>query len=484
MRLSREPSDTADGYGDGPVADKHPSHAPDNDPFDLRLAWMWDHSTNWVPRTWGEQNTGASNPYTKRPAAFLADHVRMIDFLADNGFDAACVVGLFRDAHGGEDYARRLIDHGRSKGVDVFPMVGLYAYGGVYYEGDHKYCLDTFLREHPDCIAVDEKGAPRTKPLGLFGPKTVLHACPSKPEVLAFVAESVRWAFETFDLAGMEIETSDLGVCQCPQCRERRRLPANGFSTEDMVVYYDACVQAARSVNPNALMILETYAHFARGGGPQPPVFGRRLADADRAQVAKFPSGCAVQWYANLGLGPAGAVKIHCKESDGFEWDEHDRSPYEGLNVMRTDGGTQWASFRHDLFVEEFREIIVRSARSGVRGISMNGECPAENPTDLLNYRAFDYFSRSWPTPSVDEFLDDEAAPLLGGPDRARRFFDIFQKNEYSDAAIDEIRKIEADLPAEIHLRWAWLARWLLESHVRQQAQAQIKQMGVDAEIG
>ncbi len=454
------------------------------DPFELRLAWTWDHSTNWVPRAWGSQNAGASNPYTKRPGTFLADYVRLIDFLAANGFNAVCIIGFFRDAHGGEDYARRIADYGLAKGVKVLPMVGLCSYGGIYYEGDHKHGLDTFLRNHPDCIAVNDKGEPDVRPLGLFGPKVVTHACPSKKEVLEFIAESVHWAIKTFPIAGMEIETSDLGVCQCKQCKERRQLPSLGFSIEDMVMYYDACVAAARTAKPDALMVLETYAHFARGGQSEPPVFGRRLTPPQLAQIAKFPPGCAVQWFAGLGLGTAAAVKIRCKESDAFDWDKKDRSPYPGLNVMRTDAGTQWASFRHDLFVEELREMIVRSIGSKVRGISMTGECAAENPTDYLNYRAFHYFSQTVPVRSMDDFLADEAGPYLGGQGKARRFFEIFQKQEYSEKIIKEIQKIGSGLPADIYLRWAWLAQWLQQTQVRKEAQAKIKNLGLDVEIG
>jgi len=461
-----------------------PNSAGTKSPFDLRVVWTWDHSTNWVPRAWGNQNAGASNHYTKRPATFLADHVRMIDFLAANGFDAAAIIGFFRDGHGGEDYARRVADYGMAKGVKILPMVGLCAYGGIYYEGDHKYSLEKFLREHPDCVAVNEKGEPDIRALGFFGPKPIAHACASKKEVVDFIAESVYWAVKNFSIAGVSIETGDTGVCHCPRCKERRQLPALGFSTEDMILYYPACVQAARAARPDALMILETYAHFARGGQNETPIFGRRLTPGHIEQIAKFPSGCAAQWFAGLGLGKAAAVKIRCPESDAFDWDEYDRSPYPGLNIMRTDGGTQWASFRHDLFIEEFREMIVRSAASGVRGLSMNGECAAETPTDYLNYRAFKYFSDQVPVRSTDQFMADEAALLLGGLERARRFVEIFQAGEYSDATNEEIRKIAADLPTEIYLNWAWLAQWTAQTRVRKEAQTQVKALGVDAEVG
>jgi len=67
---------------------------------------------------------------------------------------------------------------------------------------------------------------------------------------------------------------------------------------------------------------------------------------------------------------------------------------------------------------------------------------------------------------------------------RARRFVEIFQAGEYSDATNEEIRKIAADLPTEIYLNWAWLAQWTAQTRVRKEAQTQVKALGVDAEVG
>ena len=435
-------------------------------PFDLRMVWTWDHSTNWMPGAFGSQNMGASNVYTKRAETFLVDYMRLIDFLSENGFDAVGIAGFFRDAHGGEQSARTIAEYGLKKGVKVMPIFGLCGYGGIYYEGNHRYSLEKFLADHPELIGVKEDGSPMIYDFGLCGPKPVRHACPSRKEVLEFVAEGIHWVTKHFPIAGMLVETGDTGTCQCSRCRDRRTIPAQAISTEDMVMYYHRCAEAAKVANPEVMMILETYAHFAKGGPDGPLRFGRRLSENDRKQVARFPPACAVQWYADLGLGTDVCLKIHCKEEDAFGWDHTDQSPYPELNIMRTHYSSNWGSFRHDLAIEDIRMLVVKCFESGVRGISMFGESAADHPTDYLNYRAFQYFSAAYPIRSVAEFMRDEAAAILGGVDKAQRFVEIFRSEDCSEAVIDEIRRICSGEKVAVFLRWAWLGRWVQRARV------------------
>ena len=82
----------------------------------------------------------------------------MVDWCAENRVDAIGIVGLLRDRHGGVETARELCAYAREKGIFVYIIAGLYAYGGMYYEGGHKYCLDRFLEKNPECAARDEQG--------------------------------------------------------------------------------------------------------------------------------------------------------------------------------------------------------------------------------------------------------------------------------------------------------------------------------------
>ncbi len=52
--------------------------------------------------------------------------------------------------HGGAKAARDLCLYARDRGVGILPGVGLCSYGGYYFEGDHPFNLDTYLRRHPE----------------------------------------------------------------------------------------------------------------------------------------------------------------------------------------------------------------------------------------------------------------------------------------------------------------------------------------------
>ena len=119
-----------------------------------RFGWCWDHSTNWTPAVHGRQTFGANQSYEKRPEVFLSDYKRLLDFLGRKGFVGLCVWGLLRESHGGVEAAREIVRYGRGRGVAVTPGVGLFTYGGAFYEGRHDYNLETFALKHPECIAV------------------------------------------------------------------------------------------------------------------------------------------------------------------------------------------------------------------------------------------------------------------------------------------------------------------------------------------
>ena len=144
-----------------------------------RMFWNWDHSTNWCENVPGAQTIGVGNAYTKgygtKGGFFEKDFRRVVDWCAAHDMQAICVAGLLRARHGGLDPAtkwcrftsqagidatRRLCGYAQEKGVRVCIIGGLFAYGGAYYEGDHKYSLDRFLEANPDCMARTASGSP------------------------------------------------------------------------------------------------------------------------------------------------------------------------------------------------------------------------------------------------------------------------------------------------------------------------------------
>jgi len=88
------------------------------------------------------------------------------------------------------------------------PGVGTNWYGGVYYEGNHRYNIETFLQEHPDARSVDEKGSLRMNSI-----------CPLHPRFTDWLREGVQWLFREFAIGGANLENAISWFAIAPAAR-------------------------------------------------------------------------------------------------------------------------------------------------------------------------------------------------------------------------------------------------------------------------
>jgi len=158
------------------------------------LLWSWDSRMTWDDEPSNIQTRMAVADkkflYSKRPESYLAGFRRLVDYCAAQGIWGIVIWGFLRDSHGGIDAARDLCAYARDNGVAILPGAGLCSYGGYYYEGEHPYNLDTYLRAHPgrgSVARVDGDG--RT-----VGP--VLD--PSLEANRRWWREGLEWMIETF----------------------------------------------------------------------------------------------------------------------------------------------------------------------------------------------------------------------------------------------------------------------------------------------
>ncbi len=206
-----------------------------------RLLWTWDHSTNWYLEQVGLQEIGALNYYSKPADGFLKDYRRLIDFMSLHRIGGVTIYGFLRDNHGGVEAAQELCRYAAERGVRILPGVGINAYGGIYWEGQHRYNLTNWLSQHPELRAsFDKPIAFRLPELPeLWFPETSYTdaACPSKPENARYHAEAIQWLTETFEIGGINFETGDYGVCNCVDCSARRSTDET-WSHRDMALLY------------------------------------------------------------------------------------------------------------------------------------------------------------------------------------------------------------------------------------------------------
>jgi len=361
--------------------------------------WTWDHATHWSDDM-ARVESGCMNRYLRAPESFLEDYRRLMDYMAEKEIPYVIIWGLFRDAHGGEAAVHELLRIARAKGVGVLAGVGINAYGGFYYEGDHPWSLEARLRKHPELASVRERPVWSDYP-HVWGTGA---ACPSKEENVRWHEEGIRWLLENFDLAGVNLETGDYGLCHCPECT---RLAAGrrdtNWSFDDMALVLPPVIRTALAVRPDAVITYASYSPFTEAMVGEPPAFVRAI-----------PPEAICQWTAT--------EMTH----RGLWGDDRAFRPPTRRSTVLSHWGSQWTTphSRYLPIVRHLRETCARSHAAGLEGVFIQGEAAPHEPTlgsSLVvraNYEALSYFT-AHPRASIDDLARDRLAGLFGGPERA-----------------------------------------------------------------
>ena len=381
--------------------------------------WTWDHSANWVLDDPCILTFGCANAYLKRPETFVEDYRRLTDLAAGLGIRGIVVWGFLRDSHGGVDSAKRVADYAASRGVAIMPGVGLNWYGGVYYEGDHRFNSGTFVRRFPEARLVSKEGL--TLPSGEAG------ICPSHPGFVEWMGEGLDWLFREFNIGGVNLENGDFVVCHCPRCQAHRASwPADDpdFFRVQALSYLPALRSLERHLT-GKLVTWATYTNFSFGLKPQFPddtwpAIGQRVPEV----VRRAPADAITQWTLT-GAVRGVPLPLSTYLDDGapaaaFEnphWPADLRPP-----GTRSAGflhqASQWTPYgpagRYRQIVSTIKEGCLRAHRSGMEGVSIHGEVTSRYVPWALNYLAFSHFTH-WPEDSLRAFGRRTLGQVLGG---------------------------------------------------------------------
>jgi hypothetical protein len=405
-----------------------------------RLLWTWDHSTNWYLEQVGLQEIGALNYYSKPEVGFLEDYRRLVDFMSLHRIGGVTIYGFLRDNHGGVEAAQALCRYAAERGVRILPGVGINAYGGIYWEGEHPYNLTNWLRLHPELRAVFDKPVAFHIPdfPKLWFPETHYTdaACPSKPENARYHEEAIQWLAETFEIGGINFETGDYGVCTCADCSARRGADET-WSHKDMALLYPRLFEAARRGRTDLWLVSEAYWD--------------NILDLEAlAPLADLPEDAIYQFCINRSYWP--------QVRDRLTREHVGRLP-RPKNVMRTHMGTQWNHERYELVAPRFAEMMSTLHATGMQGATIFAEVSAFSTVNEINYLAFARFGYqaglTW-----ERFVADDLGPLLGGPEAAERYLALLAVPGEVDAlarASDEARQIARVQVGDAYRRWVWL---------------------------
>lgn len=411
-----------------------------------RLLWTWDHSTNWYLEQVGLQEIGAMNYYSKPEDGFLEDYRRLVDFMSLHRIGGVTIYGFLRDNHGGVEAAQELCRYASERGVRILPGVGINAYGGIYWEGNHRYNLTTWLRQHPELRAIFDKPVAFHIPdfPKLWFPDTHYTdaACPSKPENARYHEEAIGWLADTFELGGINFETGDYGACQCADCTARRSSDGT-WSFKDMALLYPRLFEAVRRSRPDAWIVSEAYWD--------------NILNLDvLAPLADLPADAIYQFCINRSYWP----KLKAELTR-----EHVLRLPRPQNVLRTHMGTQWNHERYELISRRFAEMMLLLQGTGMQGATIFSEVSAFSVVNEINYLAFARFGYqadlTWET-----FVAADLGPLLGGAEAATCYLDLLTVPADTPSltrAAAEARDIATTQSGEAYRRWVWLQNRLYQ---------------------
>lgn len=326
------------------------------------LLWCWDSRMTWddEPELIQTKMAAAEQrfAYPKSEGAYLAGFRRLVDYCAANGIWGVVVWGFLRDAHGGVSAACDLCSYARDRGVTILPGVGLCAYGGYYYDGDHPFNLDTYLNKYPGraSIAREEGGGREVN--------RVLD--PSLPENRQWWRDGLDWMLETFNITGINYEMGDFVVNSSDSARAART--ALGIETDenilDIVVATRELLEFALGSKPDGVFINALYRGYHQI---------RNLKDVPYVK-AMHPK---TVWEYTL----TGMVKKDAFADDYPDVPDHRKYGY--LHWFNASTHTEQKDY-----VKEIERTFRGAHQLGFEFIGTYGELRADTPVAERNYRA------------------------------------------------------------------------------------------------
>jgi hypothetical protein len=379
--------------------------------FKYRWLWAWDWRMEWsgilAPN---KMEACGGGTYRKKTEAFLKDCKTCIDFMSENGLNGLIIWGFLRDTHGGVAASQEICDYAHERGVRILPGVGTSGYAGYYFEGDHPYNADTWLKKHPELRAVDKDG------------KFVDGVpCPSKKANQDWLDEGAKWLFENFRIGGVNLEMGDFFVCYCDNCKSARAAIDSDEPDyyKDMAISHQITFKTMRQLAPDAWLSYATYTDFSKEMMTNPPKF-----------IEMIPSDAICQWTQTY-------------MTPGLRWSEG-LKPMAKHNIGYLHWASRWMNNENDFYLESSRKESALAHRAGMEGLDIYGEVPDSFPNMELNYLAFREYCFH-PDMSQEAFTKKRIASLYGEEltDELWKIIDLVRSAEQRKSAENKAKALE-----------------------------------------
>ncbi len=429
--------------------------------------WTWDHSTNWVLDDPHLVTSGCYNKYLKKPETYVEDYRRLTDLACGLGIRGILIWGFLRDSHGGIEAGKQVAGYAHSKGVAIMPGIGTTWYGGCYYEGDHRYNLETFLKKNPEARLSNPA-------YDVYG----VGVCPTHPLFVEWIQEGVQWLFDEFAIGGANLENGDFVVCLEPRCQAHKAAwpesDPDFFRMQFMG--YDSSLRQLQDLLHEKLISYATYTGVVPGQPTAENPNSWAYMKCDRpAMLDRMPHEAVCQWtltdmvrrkplplveYLDNGIPPG----IY----DNPYWPKGLKTPARHAAGF-IHQGSQWSGGRYEPIVSTIKEACLRAYQSGLEGVVIHGEVTSRHIPSALNYLAFSHFIY-WPEDTLRDFGRRTLGQVLDSEEEGGLFIEIYshwESGTLSDGQREEAnqraRKYEGQVAKgqdyERWRFWSWLSR-------------------------
>jgi len=422
----------------------------------LRYRWFrnWDNRTDWDltdsdgSSSKEESRYSVPNKYLNSPEGYLRDLKKTVDFMSEHRLNGLILWGFLRQSHGGIAAAQELCNYAEERGVRILPGIGLGGYEGFFYEGEHPYNLDNWIKAHPELRAVDQNGDFRDHTL-----------CPQKAENRNWYREALQWLYQNFKIGGVSLETGDFFVCYCNECKKARQ----GMGGKDPEYYKDMAravsfvAEEARKLDPSSWISYPTYTGFDFDSIQNPPYWARSSLKVNAPFPPEFsrliPDMAICEWsltemfQKNLWPSPFRAPSAH--------------------NIGSLNWGNASSKTSNQLFFRRIQEITHHAISSNLEGLVVYGEESPDRPNVELNYLTFAQFAFN-PATEPDSFAQ-VLSRLYGGEEASKKLMKILDllENEQGmtlqnrEEALGLARKAQESADREGKTRWTKFIQYL-----------------------
>jgi hypothetical protein len=422
----------------------------------LKYRWFrnWDNRTDWDltdsdgSSSKEESRYSVPSKYLNSPEGYLHDLRKTVDFMSEHRLNGLILWGFLRQSHGGIASAQEICKYAEERGVRILPGVGLGGYGGFFYEGDHPYNLDHWIKAHPELRAVDQNGDFRDHTL-----------CPQKAENQKWYREALHWIYQNFKIGGLSLETGDFFVCYCNECKKARQT-MGGKDPEyykDMAGAVSFVAEEAHKLDPSSWISYPTYTGFDFDSIQNPPYWARSSLKVNAPFPPEFtrliPDFAICEWsltevfQKNLWPSPFKAPSAH--------------------NIGSLHWGNASSKTDNQLFVKRIQEITHHAISSNLEGLVVFGEESPDRPNVELNYLTFAQFAFN-PATGPDDFTRI-LSRLYGGEEAAKKLMKILDllENEQGmtlqnrEEALGLAKEAQKSADREGQLRWTKFIQYL-----------------------